>query len=89
MEYPEDTQTTCMANCVSLFGSLSLTLQTAHCVVKEGELIADVYELGVSADKHRIITLEGLVGRFPHQAEELVQEREKFKWMEWAENYTL
>ncbi len=58
-------------------------------MVREGELVADVYELAVVADKHRVFSLEGLVGKFPHCSEELAEARRNFPGMEVAENHTL
>ena len=54
-----------------------MALQTSHCRVNDGSLVADVYEVGVNFDQHRIITLEGVAGQFPHSSEQLLAQRRK------------
>jgi len=56
---------------------VSLTLQTGHCRVNGGSVEADMYEVGVNFDQHRIITLEGVVGVFPYSSEQLLTQRRK------------
>lgn len=65
---------------------MSLSLQTGHCTVSEGTLSADVYEVGVSFDGHRVFTLEGLVGKFPHSSEDLLVKRRACSKIEVQEN---
>lgn len=61
---------------------VSLILQTSHCLLRNGTLAADTYELGLQFDKHRIVTLENVKAVFPREGGEGISERRKMKRIE-------
>ena len=67
-------------------GSVSVVVQTSHCMVKERSLVADAYELGLVFDDHRIVTLENLKAVFPRQDGGGLAERRKMKQMQLESN---
>ena len=66
--------------------SVSLVLQTSHCLVKDRTLVADAYELGISFDDHRIVTVENLKAVFPREGRAGLAERRKVKQIELESN---
>ena len=62
--------------------SVSLVLQTSHCILKDSRLLADSYELGVVFDGHRIVTMENLKAVFPREGGAGKTERRRVKQSE-------
>lgn len=56
---------------------ISLSLLTSKCQISGSSLVTNIREVGVNFDQHRIITLEQMVGRFPHSSEQLLAQRKK------------
>ena len=65
---------------------VSLILQTSHCLLRNGTLTADTYELGLQFDKHRIVTLENVKAVFPREGGEGMSERRKMERIEQEAN---
>ena len=71
-------------NALSL--SVSLVVQTSHCLVKDRSLAADAYELGIAFDGHRIVTVENLKAVFPRLDRDGEIERRKMKQIQLETN---
>ena len=66
---------------------MSLVLQTSHCQLGKGALLsADMYELALLFDKHRVVVLENVRAVFPRKGEEGRAKRKKMKYMEQEAN---
>ena len=63
----------------SIILRVSLILDTAQCNVRGGVARGGVKEVGVKFDNHPIFTLEELAAVFPHESEQLAEERTKVK----------
>lgn len=69
---------------------MSFDLKKVEASVAGGILLGHAISLGISFDQHKIVSVDKLIGKFPHELSEKEEEKEegrkKFKCLEQKEN---